>query len=275
MSPGRDLVAGQRVGDPARRSGALAEPLTVSRQKLVRHLDIQRSESESWILVYLDVVTLLLVAFVLVVAHMQSARAPVDTQDREPFGLASSVADPAPPRPAADRGATAGGGLLPGASGLLPAPGPQLVEQDLVRSLRSRDGLGDLEIEAQPGRVNLILPENILFNVGRADLIGSAGVVLREIAPILLQYGVTVSVEGHTDDVPIRTGQFPSNWELSAARATVVVRQLVAFGVPSRLLRAIGYADTRPIATNGDAAGRQSNRRVNLVLHLDPGNAAD
>jgi chemotaxis protein MotB len=76
-------------------------------------------------------------------------------------------------------------------------------------------------------------------------------------------------VEGHTDPVPISTLQFPSNWELSAQRATTVLRYLVRAGVPAERLRAVGYADTRPVADNSTPEGRAKNRRVALVVHLE------
>ena len=75
-----------------------------------------------------------------------------------------------------------------------------------------------------------------------------------------------IAVEGNTDNVPIKGGAFPSNWELSTARASGVVRFLISGGVDPERLSAIGYADLRPIASNETAAGRALNRRVEIVL---------
>jgi len=75
-----------------------------------------------------------------------------------------------------------------------------------------------------------------------------------------------LQVEGPTDNVPIATAQCPSNWELSAARAIQVVRQLMAAGIPARRLAAAGYADNYPIAQNTSDAGRSQNRRIELKL---------
>lgn len=75
-----------------------------------------------------------------------------------------------------------------------------------------------------------------------------------------------ISVEGHTDNIPISTAQFPSNWELSAARAISVVRLLQQRGIEGQRLRAIGYADSLPLRSNDTAEGGAVNRRVNLVL---------
>src|SRR5690625_7301960 len=78
-----------------------------------------------------------------------------------------------------------------------------------------------------------------------------------------------ITVEGHTDSVPIRSARFPSNWELSGARAGSVVRYLEANGIHSERLRAVGYADTRPLGSNDTVQGRASNRRVELTIGID------
>jgi chemotaxis protein MotB len=75
-----------------------------------------------------------------------------------------------------------------------------------------------------------------------------------------------ITVEGNTDNQPIQSSQFPSNWELSTDRATTVVRFLIAHGVNDQRLSAAGYADLHPLATNSTAAGRARNRRVDVVL---------
>lgn len=75
-----------------------------------------------------------------------------------------------------------------------------------------------------------------------------------------------IAVHGHTDAVPIHSVRYPSNWELSGARAGSVVRYFEANGIDKQRLRAVGFADTRPLADNDSAEGRASNRRVELVL---------
>jgi chemotaxis protein MotB len=77
-------------------------------------------------------------------------------------------------------------------------------------------------------------------------------------------------VEGHSDNQPINTRQFPSNWELSTRRATSVLRALVRDGVDQERLRAVGYADTRPLKPNSTPQGRAANRRVELILQIQP-----
>ncbi|EWG98544.1 hypothetical protein Q427_29990 [Halomonas sp. BC04] len=80
-----------------------------------------------------------------------------------------------------------------------------------------------------------------------------------------------VSVEGHTDSIPIATARFPSNWELSSARAIAVLRYLAELGIDIERLRAVGYAETRPLESNDSAEGRAMNRRVELLLKQELG----
>jgi chemotaxis protein MotB len=120
---------------------------------------------------------------------------------------------------------------------------------------------------AQRGLVIRLLTDRVLFDSGMADLKPAATPVLSKVAQILREEGShQVMVEGHTDPVPIAGSVFPTNWELSTARASRVVRFLISNGVPSRRLSAAGYAYLHPIATNSTAAGRSRNRRVEIVL---------
>jgi chemotaxis protein MotB len=118
------------------------------------------------------------------------------------------------------------------------------------------------------GLVIRLLTDDLLFNSGRAELRTGALPVLRKISRLLASSRIpnNVRVEGNTDNVPISNSLFRSNWELSAARATAVVQQLLADEVPAGRLAIAGYADQRPVATNATASGRQFNRRVDLVV---------
>jgi chemotaxis protein MotB len=122
------------------------------------------------------------------------------------------------------------------------------------------------------GLVVRVLTDNLLFDSGSATLQPGADQLLDEVAQLLnLDPTHPITVEGHTDNQPIATAQFPSNWELSTARATNVVRFLIGRGVNRYRLGAVGYADLHPIASNATAAGRAQNRRVEIVLmRLNP-----
>ena len=118
---------------------------------------------------------------------------------------------------------------------------------------------------------------NLLFDIGEAEIKKAMIPVLQDISSAIKtsQYqGYLVKIEGHTDDVPIRTERYPSNWELSAARATTVVRQLIKFGIPQTKLKASGFADSRPIQPNivdgkANYDNRATNRRVVMYIHRE------
>jgi flagellar motor protein MotB len=120
-------------------------------------------------------------------------------------------------------------------------------------------------------RISVIdIPSTAFFESGSADISASGRQILQSIVtPQLkaaLAEGFQLTVEGHTDNVPIHTAQFPSNWELSTARAAAVVRALIAMGISPQNLRASGYADSQPKLSNDTADNRAQNRRVVLRL---------
>lgn len=125
----------------------------------------------------------------------------------------------------------------------------------------------DVEVVVNERSVSFRVNNEILFDSSQADLSRSGLSVLRRIVSVLKESNHVVTVEGHTDSVPVRRNvRFPSNWELSSARAGSVVRYLQANGIASQRLKAVGYADTRPIADNHSPEGRASNRRVELLI---------
>ncbi len=130
----------------------------------------------------------------------------------------------------------------------------ELVEQGLV-SVRRRQATVEIEIRT-----------DILFDSGSATLTRDAEFVIKRIAAVLSRFRNAILVEGHTDDRPIRTALFPSNWELSAARAASVVHVLTQSGVPGGQVTVVGFAEFRPVASNGTAEGRNANRRVLVVV---------
>lgn len=107
---------------------------------------------------------------------------------------------------------------------------------------------------------------SVLFAPGDARLDLGAVRALAAVAQILAPTDFPITVEGHTDNTPISTVQFPSNWELSGMRASSVVRLFIETGVDGRRLTATGYADQRPLADNATAEGRQRNRRVAITI---------
>jgi chemotaxis protein MotB len=122
------------------------------------------------------------------------------------------------------------------------------------------------------GLVVRVLTDKLLFASGQATLQPEGQPLMDEVAQLLnVDKSHPITVEGHTDNVPIATAQFPSNWELSTARATTVVRFLIAHRVGAGRLGAVGYAALHPLASDATAAGRALNRRVEIVLmRLNP-----
>jgi chemotaxis protein MotB len=119
----------------------------------------------------------------------------------------------------------------------------------------------------QTGRgISVEINASVLFGEGDAGLTGNARDTLRTVADLLKEDGHAIEVEGHTDTTPIRNAAFPSNWELSAVRASTVVRLFVEGGVPEGRLAAVGRGANQPIASNGDPAGRARNRRVAVTI---------
>lgn len=110
---------------------------------------------------------------------------------------------------------------------------------------------------------------SVLFRTGDANLQPGMLDVLRQVAAVLVKEELSIEVEGHSDDIPIATVQFPSNWELSSARASSVVRALIDNGVPEKRLSVVGLASNQPLVPNDSAENRARNRRV-LITILSP-----
>lgn len=123
-----------------------------------------------------------------------------------------------------------------------------------------------VEVKRTDYWLELEMKSGLLFESGKAELSPDALPVLRKIAEIIRETPNVLHVEGHTDNIPIRTVEFASNWELSAARAASVVREFIASGIAPERLAAVGYGEYHPVADNRFEEGRFKNRRVVLVL---------
>jgi outer membrane protein OmpA-like peptidoglycan-associated protein len=130
---------------------------------------------------------------------------------------------------------------------------------------------GQLKVKIVRGRMVVELSENILFDSGRADLKAEGQAALTEVAGVLSSIQERdFQIAGHTDNVPIKSARFPSNWHLSTARALTVTTYLADHGVPTARLSAAGYADTQPAVANDTAAEPAHRDRA----HAEPGRAA-
>lgn len=245
------------------------------------------SDAENWLLSYLDLITLLLAMLVVMLAvsrlhgdFHESGEKQVDIvgslaakglpaydgeyAEFDTPAIPASWGEPAAPAAtatAAEADATPDGGeVVAQAAPPLKAPSKESL------------GLGDLgksvDVIINEQSVSFRISNELLFPSGQATLSPSGLDVVKRLAAILNKNEYQVSVEGHSDPVPIQTRQFASNWELSSSRATSVLRELVRDGVAGSRLRAVGYAETRPIESNDTPAGRAANRRVELIMDI-------
>jgi len=135
---------------------------------------------------------------------------------------------------------------------------------EIIRRIGSVEGVDTYLAE---GGVSLVLGESMLYKSGSAEIIHKNA--LTQLGAALKATPGQIRIEGHTDSVPMVNGLFPSNWELSTQRAVNVVKFLVAdCGIDPAVFSAAGYADSKPVATNETPEGRALNRRVHIILSL-------
>ncbi|GLZ23960.1 flagellar motor protein MotD [Stutzerimonas stutzeri] len=220
----------------------------------------QEEEQEAWLLTYLDMITLLLVMMVIMLAlagkgdgHHAQAAMSADLQGQaqaiQPLEIAAA-AQPIPP--------------------IVAAPEPSTPVEADEREALAMDLGEDIEVIVNDGSISFRINSEILFGSGQAELENAGLDVIDRLIPTLAAGQHRILVEGHTDNLPIQTERFPSNWELSANRASSVVRYLQLAGIDATRMSATGYADTRPLGDNGSDQGRASNRRVELIMQTQP-----
>jgi len=225
---------------------------------------------ERWLVSYADFMTLLFAVFVVLFAFSRyhSSIHTVSTAIHSGFDALSAA---------------------PGASGMSQASadeariapphtnvsvtGPQLHFDTGELSKELQGVLGDsiskqeIVMQQTPDGLVISLRELGFFNSGQAQLLPGAAEKLKSTAKVLMQHGLQVRVEGHSDDVPIHNAMFNSNWELSSARAMSVLSLLVNDGgFPETSISVAGYGEHRPVASNETPDGRKQNRRVDLVV---------
>lgn len=245
----------------------------MSRRHKRHHDDHEDHPSEAWLIALADMMTLLMVTFL-----MMFAIAVVDLQKFKTFARAFSEAtgqnlptlvdQPSPEE------------LHPEKLEISqPAPTKPLLDRDDLKQLKQRveaaiakAKIGD-QVQVDLDRRGLVLyvTSGVLFDSGEATLTPVGDELLKRLGPVLSPMSNELVVEGHTDSAPISSVRFPSNWELSASRATAVLRHLVdKDGIEAKRMSASGFADTRPRASNATASGMSQNRRVDIVVVAPP-----
>ena len=216
-----------------------------------------------WLLTYADLITLLMAFFVIMyaISSINTQRYELlSTSMRQAFNGRPAIVHVTTQMPQNRRLGTQSTATNPAAPALA-----QLYEQ-LKLLIRQRQLADQTSVRLVPQGVVVSIPGQALFPSAQATLLPGARRTLTAVAALLRQLPNQVAVQGYTDSRPIRTARFPSNWELSLLRATAVVHFLVGQGVAPTRLSATGFGKYHPVATNATPAGRQANRRVDIVV---------
>ncbi len=225
-----------------------------SSDNAANHVGDDAHHRDRWLVSYADLMTLLFALFAVLYAAADRERALV-------LAAALSQQIAGAPVPGVTAGPPGGNGVLPGNDSVVEARAA--VEQALAQNemLRSR-----ARVRTTANGFVVSLAEAGFFAAGEAAVRDDARGLIDTLADTLSRARTQIRVEGHTDATPIATARYPSNWELSSARASTVLAQLVARGIAPARLSVAGYASERPVADNNTLEGRALNRRVDLVI---------
>jgi len=227
------------------------------------------NEERGWLVTYADLMTLLLVFFILLYSisslNMEKFKRAIQSiqvslgETSPRVGLLDLVNVPE----AKDQNFT-----------IEDLTGLRAREQDMLESLNEviadKNQSENILVYAKDGKITIQIRGAVLFASGSARFNEMAKPILDEIVNIIQSYPeYKANIKGHTDDVPIETAQFPSNWELSAVRATTVLKYLIAGGVNPHRLTATGYGELLPLIPNDSTESRTTNRRVEFVLEKE------
>ncbi len=219
--------------------------------------------SEKWAIPYADFLTLLLCLFIALFAMSQAGKqAAIEyaAAFAKAFGLRLVPFQETLPKQ-----------ILP--QPIIPRSQPtekgkriQRQLQELQQILEKMGLSGAVKVEYEAIGIRIILQERVLFDPGNANIKPEFYPIIDRLYEVISSIPNPVEIEGHTDNIPISTEKYPSNWELSTARASSIVRYFISKGVSSERLKASGYADTKPIASNATPEGRAQNRRIEIFI---------
>ncbi len=225
-----------------------------------RRREADADNHDRWLVSYADFITLLFAFFVVMYAISQVNEGKYKLLSdalTQAFKPDAASAVPKPP-------------AVPDAvpHGTAPSSQEQMqsIAREVVNALGDLVRSGQVRVTESGLGVAVEINASVLFESGHADLMAQAQPVLESLARVLVPLPNDIQIEGHTDNEPIATPQFPSNWELSATRASSVVRLFNRTGIAAVRLAAVGYADTRNVADNDTPEGRARNRRVTVMI---------
>ena len=240
--------------------------MKLNRSKVTDEDDSGASSSAGWLITFNDLITLLMVFFVLWFA-MSSMNVPKSREFVDSIHAALGqlkegnivrIRITEPPKTS--------GKDASNESGISHSNN----HQDFESSRKTADDLRkdpEVSVIQRPGKLLITISNGILFQNGMADLQPEGNRVLNNILQAVQNTAFNIRVEGHTDDSPIHGGQYPSNWDLSVARAVHVLKYFIDIGkIDPRRLSAVGYGASRPLYPNDSPASKEKNRRVEIVL---------
>jgi len=233
---------------------------------LKRATSEKKGNHERWLITYADMITLLLIFFIVMytlsridVKKFQYLSASLS----KALGAGAMMLD------------SPGPSVVPGIAGSVPqsalhsGENQQLenVKRDLEKFIKDANLQAKVSVTSEERGVVLSFQGEVLFRLGSAELTPRARELIHKVGPMLETMPNYIRVEGHTDNLPIVSAPYPSNWELSAARANSVLKELIRnFDIYPQRMSAVAYGEYRPIVPNNSDENRQLNRRVNIVI---------
>jgi chemotaxis protein MotB len=222
----------------------------------------EHENAERWLLTYADLITLLLAFFIMMYVFSKKDAQKYDEVASHLKTIFSGGTG------------LAGKGSVTAASPIdMPSKGAssgeikRQLESELMDSNRNKTGGENISVLSDERGVVIRVLDKAFFDEGKAELKDGAKGALDKIVPIIKSVDNHVRIEGHTDNVPIKTNEFKSNWELSVRRATEVVRYFVEKrGLPPERISATGYAEYRPIVQNNSPKNKSLNRRIEIIV---------
>ncbi len=233
-----------------------------------RHKGSSHNNNERWLLTYSDLITLLMIFFVIMFAMSQIDQIKFNALKMSlQAALKSGTAIPI------NSGSTSliqsagqGGAKIGSPSALIKPSKLDHIYQQVKQYVNRHDLQDKVAVVDQVRGVQITLRDVVLFNTGEAVIRPQAQGLLAGLVPFFQRISNPIVIEGYTDNVPIHTALYPSNWELSGARAVGVVRFLISKGVDPSRLSGVAYGQYHPVAPNNTPYNRQQNRRVNIVI---------
>ena len=222
----------------------------------------ENENAERWLLTYADLITLLLAFFIMMYVFSKK-----DAQKYDEVASHLKTIFSGGTGLAAKGSVTATSPIDMPSKGASSGEIKRQLESELMDSNRNKPGGENISVLSDERGVVIRVLDKAFFDEGKAELKDGAKGALDKIAPIIKSVDNHVRIEGHTDNVPINTNEFKSNWELSVRRATEVVRYFVEKrGLPPERISATGYAEYRPIVQNDSPKNKALNRRIEIIV---------